>query len=453
MTDLESMLQTAAESEPVTFDAADVRRRVERRRRTRTAAGAVVFAVVLFAGFAVVTGSDDDSRVASESGMVGALTVEELTADRWVPAAYSAVTTGADGAFVEFGDDGSVSGLFGCELVTARWSVVDGEISFDDVDDSRSLCDDGGGIGFAQILRGSPVAQRFDGDESLSIRDGDDFVAFRRFDRLGPAPTPSSLEGTWANSTGDGTYTFRDDGSVVVSVSGLDTPCQATSEYRLDGDSLTIATDQGGGIECDGGGVVGGAGVALVAEEQRARIENAGPSRLLWLSSDFGVTYLRRVEPQTDAEAEDGPDQRSAKDVAESVMDDVFGVSAVTMEVEDDGPLTVVTMEVDGQNVVARLEGSFGAWSVVDIASSDRLTVIGPAGDDGFRVAFDDAGRLTVKAFVGEDEPRSDQIVFNASVDVDGPGQTERYRPGPVTWITAELVTDRGPTLYLLSRR
>ena len=67
MTDLEATLRAAAEAETVAFDVTDVRRRVERRRRSRTVAGVIAVAVVFVAGFTFATRTDDDASLASES--------------------------------------------------------------------------------------------------------------------------------------------------------------------------------------------------------------------------------------------------------------------------------------------------------------------------------------------------------------------------------------------------
>ncbi len=445
MNELETMLRDAAEADAVTFDHEDVRRGVHRRQRARVAMGAVAVALVFAVGFAVMGRGADDARVASESGLVGALTVAELTADRWVPQAYSAVIFPPEGAFIEFGDDGVFLAVFGCEMVTAQWSAVDDALEFRDVDDGGSMCEDGDRVGFVDLMRSGVVAERFGSDDSLSLRSGEDFVAFRRFDRLGAVPSPSTLAGAW-NAGGGTSLDFGTDGSVTIGARG----CEATTRYEIDGDRIVFADDLSDGVQCEGADE-GGVGFLGVGAKPRARIENAGRSRSLWLSTELGVLALTRVADTSDPPT--GQDQRSAKDVAESVMSDVFGVSAVTMSVDDDGGLVAVTMEVDGEEVVARLEGTIGSFSVVDVAAPQGdMVFVAPDGVPEFRVAFPESGRLTVTGITGEGEPRSSDVVFTSTIDVDDAGMTERIDRPEVGWITAELVTDRGPTLYLLSR-
>jgi hypothetical protein len=463
MSDLETLLHDAAEADTVSFDHEDVRRGMRQRQRTRMAIGAAALVLVVALG-AVLVGQDaQDAGVASQSGMVGALTIDELTADRWVPVAYSAITTGADGAFVEFGDDGAFAAVFGCELVTARWSVEDDDLRFDDIDSSG--CEDGEAeqtVEFAALLQARPVAERFDTADTLSLRAGEDFIAFRRFDRVGVTPTDDELAGSWRADGGDA-MSFDADGTVEVAVKSPqgpafpdapDEPCVTSSRYRIDGDVLVLDEDFSNGVECvagDGGApkIFGGLPFQLSASP-RARVEGNAPNRILWLSTEYGVTYATEVPGASKDDASDG---RSAKDIVEAVMDDVFGVSAVTMAAEDLDGLTVLTLEVGQGAVEARVEGDYGSFTVRDIASPGGMTFVGPADSTELRVEAPEAGRLTVRGIAGGDEPRSDGVVFTQTFEIDGAGTTEFFDPGSVRWVTAELVTERGPTLYLLARR
>jgi hypothetical protein len=79
MTRLEALLERAAEAQPVTFDAGDVRRRVRTRRRVRRTASAFV-AVALVAGVFGVAHENGRHRVEPAVGEVTPSLV-----GRWIP--------------------------------------------------------------------------------------------------------------------------------------------------------------------------------------------------------------------------------------------------------------------------------------------------------------------------------------------------------------------------------
>lgn len=123
MTNLEEMLERAAESEPVGFGTEEVRRRVRRRSRARRAgATMIVVPVLIGAGLWGTARLTDDPAERVEVADGGGL--EEIDGGlegRWTPVAYSAITLGTLDAYIEFGDGGSLRGHDGCTPFTASW--------------------------------------------------------------------------------------------------------------------------------------------------------------------------------------------------------------------------------------------------------------------------------------------------------------------------------------------
>lgn len=162
MSRFEDMLHEAAGG-PVRFDHRDIARRVRHRRRNRLAglAAVVVLGVVGF-----VAGFGNDEQVVDSVGPVedGAVTVDELVADRWVVFAYSAVTVGASPPpFLEFGDDGRLGGVDVCRPISGTWELNGARlvISLEPVDEVPCA---NGTAGLYELLEDDPMLGRFDED-------------------------------------------------------------------------------------------------------------------------------------------------------------------------------------------------------------------------------------------------------------------------------------------------
>lgn len=286
---LEDKLQDAAQG-PVRFDHHDVARRVRSRRRNRlVGAGAVaVFAVVGVVAGLVVSVGDEDERL-DTAGHGGMVTVDELVADRWIVFAYSDVTVGIDPPpFIDFGEDGQISGIDGCSTFTGTWELDGSRLntSMQSVETSSSCVP--AATGLAQLLVEDPMVDRFDeGSDNLRLTSGDDFFGFQRFDRVGEVPTGELLEGDWA-ATADATVSFDGDGSGIIELLG----CSKEFTWTLDGDRIDVEGLPADGLPCDDGGGVGGG--ALLALSSSPRVRVVGPS--MWISADDGIAVYSKVD-------------------------------------------------------------------------------------------------------------------------------------------------------------
>jgi len=289
MSRLEDLLHDAADG-PVRFDHRDIARRVRHRRTSRLAA---VAAVVVLGVVGFVAGFGDDSQEVDSVGPVedGAVTVDELVADRWVAFAYSAVIVApTPPAFLHFGDDGELGGFDGCRPINGDWELDDARLVTSLEPMGNVLCDNQPG-GLTELLEDDPRVSRFDdGSETLQLTAGDDFVAFQRFDRLGEAPNAPLLEGRWSASTAvtEGeqeapAVTFAPDGTGSLEIFN----CSQPLEWSLEGDALAVEGLDPGGVPCNGG-VVGGGLLMSLTSEPRLRVDGS----LLWMSSDLGIEQL-----------------------------------------------------------------------------------------------------------------------------------------------------------------
>lgn len=289
MSRLEDLLHDAADG-PVRFDHRDIARRVRHRRTSRLAA---VAAVVVLGVVGFVAGFGDDSQEVDSVGPVedGAVTVDELVADRWVAVAYSAVIVApSPPAFLHFGDDGQLGGIDGCRPINGDWEL-DGTRLVTSLEPMGNVACDNQPGGLTELLEDDPRVGRFDGSsETLQLTAGDDFVAFERFDRLGEEPSATTLEGRWSHSTpaAEGereapTLTFDPDGTGSLEISG----CSQSLEWSLEGDALAVDGLDPDGVPCNGG-VVGGGLLLSLTSDPRLRVDGS----LLWLSSDLGIEQL-----------------------------------------------------------------------------------------------------------------------------------------------------------------
>lgn len=290
MSRFEDMLHDAADG-PVRFDHREIARRVRHRRRNRLAglAAVVVLGVVGFvAGFA------DGEQVVDSVGPVqdGAVTVDELVADRWVVFAYSAVTVGASRPpFLEFGDDGRLGGVDVCRPISGTWEL-DGARLVTSLEQVEEVPCADGTAGLYELLQDDPTIGRFGEDEdTLRLSSGDDFFGLQRFDRLGDIPTPTLLEGEWLAGGGaaggadsPGSVTFAPDGSGVLAI--MD--CSRSFEWSLEDDRVAVEGLDRNGVPCDDG-VVGGGLLLALTSTPRLRVDGS----TLWMSSDLGVDLLR----------------------------------------------------------------------------------------------------------------------------------------------------------------
>lgn len=290
MSHFEERLHDAAEG-PVGFDHRDIARRVRHRRRNRLA---TVAAVVVLGAVGFVAGLGDDEQVVDSVGPVtdGAVTVDELVADRWVVFAYSAVTVGASPPpFLEFGDDGRLGGVDVCRPIAGTWELDGARLvtSLEPVDEVPCA---NGTAGLYELLEDDPTVGRFGEDaDTLRLSSGDDFFGLHRFDRLGEVPTAASLAGSWVAGTGGnddddapGAVAFAADGTGRLEILG----CSQAFEWSLEDDALDVDELDRDGVPCDEG-VAGGGLLLALTSTPRLRTEDS----LLWMSSDLGVDLLR----------------------------------------------------------------------------------------------------------------------------------------------------------------
>ncbi|HSP04398.1 MAG TPA: hypothetical protein VLR27_12890 [Acidimicrobiales bacterium] len=289
MSRLEDLLNDAADG-PVRFDHRDIARRVRHRRTSRLA---MVAAVVVLGVVGFVAGFGEDTQEVDSVGPVedGAVTVDELVADRWVAFAYSAVVVApSPPAFLQFGDDGQFGGFDGCRPISGDWELDGGRLVTSLEPMGNVLCDNEPG-GLTELLEDDPRVGRFDdGSETLQLTAGDDFVAFQRFDRLGEEPSATALEGRWSASTpaAEGeqeapAVTFDPDGTGRLEIFG----CTQPLKWSLEGDALAVEGLGPDGVPCNGG-VVGGGLLMSLTSDPRLRVDGA----LLWMSSDLGIDQL-----------------------------------------------------------------------------------------------------------------------------------------------------------------
>lgn len=296
MSRLEDLLHDAAEG-PVRFDHRDIARRVRHRRNNRLAA---VAAVVVLGAVGLVAGLGDDSQEVDSVGPIedGAVTVDELVADRWVAFAYSAVIVApSPPAFVEFSDDGRLGGFDGCRPISGDWELDGARLVASLEPKGNVLCDNQPG-GLTELLEGDPRVGRFDEDrETLQLTAGDDFAAFQRYDRLGEEPNAALLEGRWSASTGaaegdqEAAVTFDPDGTGSLGIFG----CSQPLEWSVEGDALAVDGLDPNGVPCNGG-VGGGRLLMSLTSTPRVRIQGSS----LWMSSDLGVDHLRSGDTGSD---------------------------------------------------------------------------------------------------------------------------------------------------------
>lgn len=298
---------------------------VRHRRRNQFAA---VAAVVLLGAIGLVAVLADDEQVVDSVGPVedGAVTVDELAADRWVAFAYSAVIVApSPPPFLEFGDDGRLGGIDGCRPIDGSWEL-DRERLVTSLEPTEDVpCAEGTG-GLVELLESDPAAGRFDGDpDTLQLTSGDDFIAFQRFDRLGDVPSAASLDGMWVPGTGSaddgGSVAFATDGTGRIEILG----CSQPFEWSLDDDVLDVDGLERNGVPCDEGVAGGGLLLTLTAEP---RLRAHGSS--LWLSSDFGVDVLRSDDsgPDPTSTSTSRPDEDTGEDALEQAARSIRFVSA-----------------------------------------------------------------------------------------------------------------------------
>lgn len=208
MTSLEEMLERAARSEPAGFTAEDVRRRVRRRSHARRA-GAVVW------GAATVTGDPPEQVEVADEGNEG---IVGGNAGRWTPIAYSAVTVGAVGAFLEFDDAGTLRGDDGCRTFTGSWAVEDDRLIIGDFEQGPGECDVRSDTMLVEILRDAPMIGPSEfAPGSLELRSERGFVAFERAD-----PHPATATTTTESSDRDESTTTVAPGNVPARWVGQD---------------------------------------------------------------------------------------------------------------------------------------------------------------------------------------------------------------------------------------
>lgn len=386
MNQLEELLHDAGGG-PVRFDHRDIARRARHRRRTRLTAVATVVAVCFVA---VIAGIRDDDQVVDSVGPVedGAVTVDELVADRWVARAYSAVVVPPDPpAFLDFGDDGRLGGVDGCRPINGTWEL-DGARLVTALEPTQDIpCANETG-GLVELLEAGPSVGRFGtSTDMVQLTAGDDFVAFERFDRLGEEPTQTSIDGTWttgradATGGGAGSVTFAADGTARLEILG----CSQPFEWSLEGDALAVEGLDRSGVPCDGG-VVGGVLLATITAAPRLRVDATS----LWTSSDLGVAHLW----SDDAGSDPAP--------------------TTTTEPDDDVAATVALDR-------AARSGRFVT------ASSDGVTL--HDGDHSTRIAD---GAAAVAFAVGSD------IVVHQPASTDLAAYPPSPEGSPVAWISGE---------------
>ncbi|MCO8126991.1 META domain-containing protein [Acidimicrobiia bacterium EGI L10123] len=327
MSRLEDLLNDAADG-PVRFDHRDIARRVRHRRTGRLAA---VAAVVVLGVVGFVAGFGDDSQEVDSVGTIedGAVTVDELVADRWVAFAYSEVIVApSPPAFLQFDDDGRLGGIDGCRPINGDWEL-DGTRLVTSLEPMGNVACDNQPGGLTELLENDPRVGRFDdGSETLKLTAGDDFVAFQRFDRLGEAPSATTLEGRWSASTpaAEGeqeapAVTFDPDGTGSLEIFG----CSQPLEWSVDGDALAVDGLDPDGMPCNGG-VVGGGLLLSLTSDPRLRVDGS----LLWLSSDLGIDQLHSdgtgAAPSSTTTAPDGG--QDAQDALERAAGSIRYVAA-----------------------------------------------------------------------------------------------------------------------------
>lgn len=346
MNQLQDLLRDAADG-PVGFDHRDIGRRVRYRRRTKVAA---VAAAVVLGAVGIVGGAGDDEQVIDSVGPVvdGAVTVDELVADRWVAMAYSAVVVPPNPpAFLEFSDEGRLAGIDGCNIIDGTWDLEGTRLITDlePTEDIRDACANATGD-LLEILEADPTVGRFDAG-MLELRSGELFVAFERFDRLGELATADALTGTWSDGTGDetaGQVTLEPDGTGVLEL--LD--CSPTFEWSLDDDRLVVDGLDRSGIPC-GDGIVGGGLLYTLTGSPRLRVSDS----TLWVSSDLGVALLRSTaaDPATTTSTTMDDDRTAAVELEAAALVVPFVTASTDGVTRHDGPTP--TRIADGPAAVA----------------------------------------------------------------------------------------------------
>ena len=180
MTELESLLGSAARGPDVGFDAGDIERRVRRRATIRRAGTAVLAAPVvvgLTVWAALALSGSDDRRVEVADGS-GTGVVDGGLVGRWTPTAYSAVVAAEPGGYLEFGDDGRLEGSDGCTTFGARWAVSGSRLMVDDIG-WTSTCGPANDTGLLEILNGDPTIGASDLG-ALQLTSGSEFAVFER---------------------------------------------------------------------------------------------------------------------------------------------------------------------------------------------------------------------------------------------------------------------------------
>lgn len=180
MSRLGSVLTRAAEDGPITFDVDDIRRRVVRRRRFRRAAGTSVGVLLVAATVALVVPAANNGGH-ERIDAVGSPEDVRLVG-RWTPIAYSEVTVGAEGVFIEFGADGWFNGFNGCNGFGGSWRLDGDRLNVGEITQNKNACDPSEVIApIAALLDGDPKVSVFDDQPgSLQLTSGSAFIGFER---------------------------------------------------------------------------------------------------------------------------------------------------------------------------------------------------------------------------------------------------------------------------------
>ncbi|MEO6629549.1 MAG: hypothetical protein ABIP03_13405 [Aquihabitans sp.] len=235
MTNLTERMHRAAEGPPPGFSAADIARRVDRRRqRGRGAAAALLVVVVVAASLvaARAVGDRDRGAVRADSGPIG---TAELTASPWIATAVGGdPVVGGKPAWVSFGSDGSVVGDGGCGPFVASWRWDGRALDVDGLDDRPAGCDR-----LVALLASDPVPgppEVLPGGLRLSAGTPDaavPWIELMSFDDLDPVTDQAVVTGRWITADGS---------TLVVGEETIDgeTACAAPAPWSLDTDGLTV---------------------------------------------------------------------------------------------------------------------------------------------------------------------------------------------------------------------
>ena len=203
MTRLGSVLTEAAEDAPIGFEVDDIRRRVGQRRRRRTVGGSVAFLVVVASVALAFTVEQPDDQVEAIGGATQGINV----VGRWTPIAYSNVTTGAIGAYLEFDEDGGFKGFNGCNGFSGAWRLDDDRLRVGDIVENLNACSPETVVApMAALLSDRPTVSRFDGQaDTLQLSSPSGYIAFERnTDPTEPTETSTAgavVQATWTEAT------------------------------------------------------------------------------------------------------------------------------------------------------------------------------------------------------------------------------------------------------------